>query len=451
MFRMDSVTSIIYVNPRWFHITGHNALAGGPSASGALQFRYKNGTWAQLELKHVTEFGPDVTLVGVVTDVTALKSLEILHIETVEQRAVDAETHRRHIEQFIDIASHEIRNPLSAVIQNAECLERSLRVITSAVNHLRTGGTLDQASIDNISSEMRENIDAVEAILICAAHQRRIADVSKLNMGLLTVNRTSFDVEAKLREVSRMFEADCNRKGLTLRVVLDESVATLGARWVQADPSRLAQCLQNFTLNAIKFTSAPGSITLWVGATSAPPPLIPSAMRVGQVVLEDTTDYVSPVWITCAVEDTGRGLTTEEREALFERFSQARPRTDQRVLKRQLTSHHFTVTLTSNGLEALEALQDADDGKAEPIDIVLMDIAMPVMDGQEAVRELRKREKAGMIKTHYNVICVTGNARREQVDEYLSEGFEDIERLAGRNGNPEQQGRGVKDSYFPAM
>lgn len=69
--------------------------------------------------------------------------------------------------------------------------------------------------------------------------------------GSLSVTRTSFDVEAKLREVSRMFEADCARKGLTLRIVLDESISKLDARWVQADPSRLAQALQNFTLNAI--------------------------------------------------------------------------------------------------------------------------------------------------------------------------------------------------------
>ena len=38
---------------------------------------------------------------GAITDISAQKNLEILHIDTVEQRALDAETHRQHIEQFI--------------------------------------------------------------------------------------------------------------------------------------------------------------------------------------------------------------------------------------------------------------------------------------------------------------------------------------------------------------
>ena len=78
-----------------------------------------------------------------------------------------------------------------------------------------------------------------------------------------------------------------------------------------------------------EFTQAPGSITLSVAASSTPPPLRLGAMRVGQVTLEDTSSYKSPCWITCIVEDSGRGLSLEEREALFERFSQARPKTDQ--------------------------------------------------------------------------------------------------------------------------
>ena len=67
----------------------------------------------------------------------------------------------------------------------------------------------------------------------------------------LAVTRQSFNVATKLREISRMFEADCLRKGLTLLVSVDASVAELDADWVMADPSRLAQAVQNFTLNAI--------------------------------------------------------------------------------------------------------------------------------------------------------------------------------------------------------
>lgn len=70
----------------------------------------------------------------------------------------------------------QIRNPLSAVLQNAEVLERSLKILATAIEHVRTGGTLEQATLDNICSEMNENLESVEAILICAKHQQRIAD-----------------------------------------------------------------------------------------------------------------------------------------------------------------------------------------------------------------------------------------------------------------------------------
>ena len=51
---------------------------------------------------------------------TSMKALEHLHIVEVEQRAADAIRMRRLQELNVDLASHEIRNPLSAMFQNAE-------------------------------------------------------------------------------------------------------------------------------------------------------------------------------------------------------------------------------------------------------------------------------------------------------------------------------------------
>ena len=179
---------------------------------------------------------------------------------------------------------------------------------------------------------MLENVDAVESIILCASHQGRIADdilnVSKLNMGLLTVNPVPFDLVSRMNEVVRVSEAECIQKGIDLRLDADESIHRLCAEWIRADPSRLHQILLNFVSNALKFTldSKERRVTVRITAHDTQPPLRPQAMRVSQPAPNLLHDNV---WITIAVEDTGRGLSEEELKRLFARFSQANPRSDQ--------------------------------------------------------------------------------------------------------------------------
>lgn len=80
----------------------------------------------------------------------------------------------------------------------------------------------------------------------------------------------------------------------------------------------------NLLLNSAKFTPFHGRITLNATASSTPPPLRDDVLRVGQTDLEDTSNWLSPLWITISVEDTGKGLTKEEMAILFERFAQVR-------------------------------------------------------------------------------------------------------------------------------
>lgn len=148
--------------------------------------------------------------VGAITDISRPKQIEALHIQTVDQRAADAEENRRQMDSFIDMASHELRNPLSGVLQNAEVIGSSLAKINDVINEMRTGQKLPNAGIlDGIYREMIENSEAVESIMLCASHQGRIADdilnVSKLNMGLLSINLVPFDLASKMSDVLRMF------------------------------------------------------------------------------------------------------------------------------------------------------------------------------------------------------------------------------------------------------
>ena len=133
---------------------------------------------------------------------------------------------------------------------------------------------------------------------------------------------------------------------------------------------------------------------------------------------------------------------------------------NQKLALRLLQKRGHTVVLAVNGAEALEKLAH------QPFDIVLMDVQMPVMDGLEATREIRRREAPGQ---HVPIVAMTAFAMsgdRERcleagMDDYLSKPikppklFETVERLGVSNwsagsGEPSSQGASAipQDSNF---
>ena len=86
------------------------------------------------------------------------------------------------------------------------------------------------------------------------------------------------------------------------------------------------------------------------------------------------------------------------------------------ALNKYLKSKGMTVTIAKNGKKALEALQDAP-----PPDIILMDIMMPVMDGFEAIQQIRKRPAF----TNLPIIALTAKAMTTDRDECLRCGAND--------------------------
>ena len=91
---------------------------------------------------------------------------------------------------------------------------------------------------------------------------------------------------------------------------------------------------------------------------------------------------------------------------------------NQEVARRMLDSDGYRVTVANNGLEALEAFLGGS------FDLVLMDCQMPEMDGFEASRKIRDREKESNA-ARIPIIALTANAMQQDRDECLSAGMDD--------------------------
>lgn len=103
---------------------------------------------------------------------------------------------------------------------------------------------------------------------------------------------------------------------------------------------------------------------------------------------------------------------------------------NQRLLAKQLRNQGCTVHTADHGLDALTFLSQTNISSSSPsgtkLDIVLLDIEMPVMDGLTCIRKIRSMEQDGSFTRRVPVIAVTANARDEQIKEALEAGMDDV-------------------------
>jgi signal transduction histidine kinase/CheY-like chemotaxis protein len=90
---------------------------------------------------------------------------------------------------------------------------------------------------------------------------------------------------------------------------------------------------------------------------------------------------------------------------------------NQKLIKNILSNFDISVTLSSNGVEALKLR------KENSYDIIFMDIQMPIMDGVEATKEIIQYEKSNHLK-HIPIVALTANTIKSDREKYLSIGMD---------------------------
>ena len=271
------------------------------------------------------EDGKVKVIFGSITDISQQKWAE--HFE--KRRMEEAVEMKRQQENFIDITSHEMRNPLSAILQCAD-------EITTSLTDLQANDFLQGATGELVKNA----IDASGIIALCAQHQKRIVDdiltLSKLDSALLLVTPCDVQPMTVVQRALKMFDGEVHTADIKLNFRVDSSIEKLGVEWVRLDPSRLLQVLINLTTNAIKFTTTQErrAINVTLAASLERPNKEGSIVsyfptRSKRKDLTKAADWGTgdKVYLHFVVQDTGRGLSDDEKKLLFIRFSQTSPRT----------------------------------------------------------------------------------------------------------------------------
>lgn len=316
---------------------------------------------------------------------------------------------------FLANMSHELRTPLNGILGVAQVLARSAT-----------------------EPRQREMIDLIETSA-CAleALLTDILDLSQIEAGRMAVQREPFDLAAMLRSVAALFETSARNKGLSF----DLNLPDVALRGVVGDEKRLRQVLNNLLSNAVKFTET-GGVSLTVTMIGAP-----ETRRVRFVVRDTGIGFNADTGarlfnpfeqadssITRRFGGTGLGLSicrmlvklmggTIEAESVpgqgsvfsfeiplepialepdedAERPVLAAPFAHLRILLAEdhpVNRQVVELMLEPTGAD-LSAVENGDlavaEAAAQPFDLILMDMQMPVMDGLEAVRRIRARERA---------------------------------------------------------
>lgn len=372
------------------------------------------------------ESGQPVGIATIAKDITALKRAE-----------EEAQTAVKRRDQFLAILSHELRNPLSAVL-NAGSL-----ITHQGLDH----DTLRRACqvIDRQSKHMARLLDD-------------LLDVSRVAQSKIQLHIESCDLAAAFNEALESVQCLVHERGHRLSIELPRDPV-----FVEGDPARLRQICENLLGNAVKYTPPGGEISVSVQSErdeavlrvrdtgyGIPPEMLDSIFElfvqsptsIGQgeggmgVGLTLVRDLVRLHGGRVVAKSDGSGCGSEFMVWLpLSRERPHAPPAAPPVPHREGTLHVLIVEDNHDSCDMLKSLLElegyvvdtADDGRRgldkilnQTPDVALVDIGLPGLDGYELARQVRSRLSPEQV----TLIALTGFGRAEDRQAVLAAGFD---------------------------
>ena len=374
-----------------------------------------------------------VRVLGIARDITKEDKLQ----KELNDALIVAQESTRLKSEFLASMSHEIRTPMNGVMGMLGLLLRG-----SLNDQQRHYANLAKSSANSLLTLIND-----------------ILDFSKIEAGKLEFDIIDFDLNSMLSEFAEVMALRAQNKGLEFVFDFHE----MNLMHIKGDPSRIRQILTNLVGNAIKFTSS-GEIILKISLK----PLAENIILEGKVI--DTgigihKEKIPSLFEAFTQADTsttreygGTGLGLAIVKQLCELMNgsisvESEPgkgseftfsielkanspektvlptinmaeasilivddnQTNREVLKRQLNSWGAEVDEAENGRQALQIMKE----RHKPFDIAIIDMQMPIMDGEQLGSRIHSDEKL----SHTKLILMTSISTQRDCKHLAELGF----------------------------
>jgi PAS domain S-box-containing protein len=413
--------------------------------AGQLQLRGKDGRPVHVYSSHVMQERIDGGREMFCVDVD-FSEIRTAHAKLMQAKE-EAEAANRAKSVFLANMSHEIRTPINGILGMLQLLQ---------------GTSLD--------AEQRDYLDiAIRSTTRLTGLLSDILDLSSIEVGKVTIREAPFDLAEVQASITELLGLAARKKGLDLRFLIDPCLP----RQMVGDETRLRQILFNLVGNAIKFTSQGHVLVeslLLSHALDGRRRILFCVSDTGEGIPDERLADIFEPFVqgedsyvrrhqgaglglaivkrlvarmggTLSIESSPQGTTIcfalpfalPERSVRGERVT-ADPRGDGAVKKtilvaeddavsllvvrRVLEKAGFAVLAATDGQRALELARTIG------VDLILLDVQMPVLDGLAVARQLRGDGAPGSLST-VPIVAMTAYAMAGDREKFLAAGMND--------------------------